>query len=283
MYLIYTKPDKRLHITICDVGQGDAILIRTPANKNYLIDGGPDNKVLNCLGRKTPFYNRSIESISISHLHSDHITGVIETIKRYGVKNIVINTIKQNTPEVKELFSQLKNKHISVSTAFKGDHLQLGKEVTGQIFYPQPDSWNTQSGEWQAYLYDFNDSSTVFTLHYHKLMVLFTGDAGKDILDKVADSVEFKNEMQQSYARILKTPHHGSRDALSTRLLDTYAPQLALISAGKNNSFGHPHQEVIQEYQKRNISIARTDLNGDIELISDGSQFAVKLEKKPHK
>ncbi len=271
--------DSNLHITICNVGQGDGIIIQTPDKKIYLVDGGPDDKILGCLGEKTPFYERSIEAVFVSHLHADHMVGFIEIMNRYNSKNIIVNKVKQNTPEVTQLYTKIADKKVTIKSLYENNTIHFGTGVIGKVYYPKPDSWNMESGEWQAYLDDFNDSSLVFALIQDANMFLFTGDAGSAILDQVTKSPEFQKDVEGTTMHILKIPHHGSSDGISERLLDVFKPNLAVISVGKENKFGHPHKDTIDSLKKRNIKLFRTDLNGNVEIIMDSQKLRVNVDK----
>lgn len=274
------KPDNKFHVTFCDVGQGDGIVLRSPENTIYLIDAGPDASILSCLGDKTPIFNRSINTIFISHLHADHLAGAIEVVKRYGVKTISTNTIGYQTPETQELVKQVKDHNVRLIETRKGQQLQLGSAISMQVYWPELTSWNQENGNWQAYLDDFNDSSLVFTLQHNKVLFIFTGDAGGKILDMIAQTQQYQDALRNTKVHILKVSHHGSKDVLAQRFLEATMPNLAVISAGKDNDFGHPHPEVLSELNKRNIPIARTDLNGDIEVTSNGMKVDTKYNNK---
>lgn len=280
-YILLTQlPDRKLHMVFCDVGQGDGIVLLSPENTTYLIDAGPDASILTCLGEKTPFFNRSIHTIFISHLHADHLSGAIEVVKRYGVKNISTNTIDYITPEKQELFTLIKDHKINIIESRKGQHLKLGSAIQAHIYWPKENSWNRESGNWKAYLDDFNDSSQVMTLMYDNVLFVLAGDAGAKILEEVSADPVFKEVVSKAQYRILKVSHHGSRDGDSDIFLDRLKPTVAVISAGKGNEYGHPHLETMESLQRRAIPFWRTDENGTIEFISDGRRVWSKLERK---
>jgi competence protein ComEC len=111
-------------------------------------------------------------------------------------------------------------------------------------------------------------------------MVLFTGDAGTRVLDQIAQDQQLSREAHYAQIRILKFPHHGSSDGISQKLIDVFKPQLALISVGKDNLFGHPNQTTLAFLARNHIPIARTDQQGDLELSSDGLKGWIKYQRK---
>lgn len=134
-YLV-TLPDDRLHVVFCDVGQGDAAYIRAPNNMDMLIDGGPNDKVLNCLGRHMPFYDRTIDVVMLSHAQKDHLQGLISVLERYEVKNVITTPVGNETEGYKNFIDLIKTKNIPVKNLFQGDEFYLGK-VKFKILWPE--------------------------------------------------------------------------------------------------------------------------------------------------
>jgi len=123
----FTLPDGKLHLVFCNVGQGDAAYIRTANNLDMLIDGGPDDKILSCLGRHMPFYDRTLDVVVLSHPQADHLTGLISVLQRYRVKNFVIGVIGNNDAKVyKQLIDEVNKKNIPVKHLYTGDNFSLG-------------------------------------------------------------------------------------------------------------------------------------------------------------
>ena len=276
-YLI-TLSDSRLHLYCCDGGQGDAAYIRTPSNQDMLIDGGPDDKVLSCLGRHMPFYDRTIDVVILSHPQKDHLQGLISVIDRYNVGYFIIGVEGNDTEGYKKLIQTIKKKNIKIKNLYTGDSLSLGK-VNFSVLWPERKWVASQLGSdlqraegltptTSAVLglttdTELNNFSYYLDLNYGSFNALFTGDGDSQIQPEI-----MKNTVLPDID-VLKFPHHGSKTGILSEFLDKIKPELAVISVGKN-SYGHPTKEAIELLSNRSISIKRTDREGDVEIISDG-------------
>lgn len=249
--------DRNLHIVFCDVGQGDGILITTPLKKQFLIDGGPDDRILSCLSKYMPFWDREIELVMVSHPQIDHFGGMEDIVSRYTIGTFVEPGVDGEAQAWKELKKELQAKQVRMKTVKKGDRIL----VDGLSFFVlNPYDAKFQSAD------DVNNASIVGVVSYGKFDVLLTGD----ILPKAISS--FVAELPD--IEVLKVPHHGSRNGLTKEMLLESLPEVAVITSGKKNKFGHPHTEVLSMLKK--VKTLRTDTTGDIEVISDGKTFWVK-------
>lgn len=286
---IVTLPDGKLHIVYCNVGQGDASFIRTPSNQDMLIDGGPNEEVLSCLGRHMPFYDRTIDVVLLTHPQKDHLQGLISVVQRYNVKYFVIGVEGNNTEGYKRLIQVLREKKVPVQNLFTGDSFTMGK-VKFDVLWPER-KWviakmkpaspagrqfnnltmNQLNMNGSAILglstdQNVNNFSYYLDLHYGKFQALFTGDGDSQIQPEVAAAVSLPD------VDILKYPHHGSKTGMLPEFLDKIKPELAVISVGEN-SYGHPSKEALELLSSRAIKIDRTDKGGDVEIISDGEKW----------
>lgn len=252
-----------MEIDYLDVGQGDAILIKTPYEQNILIDGGPDNKVLGELGRHLSFFDKNIDLVILTHPHTDHVVGLVEILRRYKVKKVLLAEVKNNSPPYLAFLEEIKKQNIEQEKITGPQDIVLGQDLNLKILYP----FNDIS---QKNFEDLNDSSILAKLIYKNNSFLFTGDAGeaveKDLLDNKIDIT----------ADVLKVGHHGSKYATSQEFLDIVKPEYAVIEVGKDNDFGHPHLRVLDRLTQNNIKIFRTDYLGTIILISDGINIEIK-------
>lgn len=250
-FIFYSEFSQRnLEFYVLDIGQGDAILIRTPQHYNILIDGGPDNKVVYKLGEYLPFYDRDIDLMVLTHPDGDHLIGLIEVLRRYKVKAVLLTGILDNSPPYLIWLELIKNKSIPVLIAGEIQNINLGLDLDLEIIYP----FTSVHGQ---KLKDRNDSSIVAKLNYGQTSILLTGDASIKIeKELLAENVDV-------LADILKAGHHGSKTSSGYNFLKEVNPQIAIISCGLNNKFGHPHQEVIENLNNLGIEIFRTDLDGD--------------------
>lgn len=289
---LFTLPDGKLHIYFCDVGQGDGAYIKYPDGEDMLIDGGPNNKVLGCLGRYMPFYDRTIDVVVLTHPQKDHMQGLISVIDRYNVKYFVIGVEGNNTEGYKRLLLGIKNKNIMVKNLYKGDTIGFG-EAKMKVMWPTRE-WVAKNVPMEQCSNDtmtqcnndtiaksnngavlglatdteLNDFSFYMHLSYGDFDALFTGDG--DV--RIQPLIESENVLPD--VEVLKFPHHGSRTGMMVEFLDKIKPELSIISVGKN-SYGHPTKEAIEILRNRDIKILRTDQEGDIEVVTDGKGWEV--------
>ena len=269
--LVY--PDQDLHLIFCDVGQGDAILI-TQGTTQVLIDGGPNQKVLSCLANHLPFWDRTIEMIILTHPDNDHLGGLPDVIERYNVTQLISHGLINNTAIFWAFREKVLEKNIPVFLPRTGDKVQLAGIVL-KVLFPQEKMgdelvWqkevDTQVLGTHLYPENTNEASIVTLLSYGDFDVLLPGDIGS----QNEGVIEADKEIE-----VLKVAHHGSKYSTSEEFLEQIKPKLAIISVGKN-SFGHPTSEVLGRLRDLGVEILRTDINGEIEVVSDGKTWGVK-------
>jgi len=268
IYQIITYNDKKLHVVVCDVGQGDAIFVRTPQGSDILIDGGPDDSVLNCLGKHMPFWDRTLEIMILTHPHSDHFIGLFEVLKNYKVKSFASEDLGNKTAGFNALMEEIKKQRIPTKYVFAGDRFILKDGVILKIVGPtQKFIQQTSPGGTIEESSEF--ASLESLLIYGKFSALLTGDS------QVA---ELRDAISNGLGNIdlLQVPHHGSRFGLTADILEVLSPKLAAISVGKNNKYGHPTSFILEMLKSLKIKTLRTDQVGDIEIISDGLSWRVK-------
>lgn len=251
-----------LMVDFLNIGQGDSIFIETPGNQQILIDGGPDSKILEKLGKEMPFYDRTIDLIILTHPEKDHLVGLLEVLRRYKVKNILWTGVVRNTVEWQEWISLIKKEKAEIRIAKIGNRIILKKE-NPKIFI---DILNPADGLNGKELKDSNDSSIVVDLTVGKNSFLFTGDIGF--------AVEKQLAKENINADVLKIAHHGSKYSSSEDFLKAVLPKLAIIEVGENN-YGHPTNEVLARLNNFGIETLRTDKDGDIKIFSDGNNLKI--------
>jgi competence protein ComEC len=254
---------KFLEVNFLDVGQGDAAFIETPKGQQVLIDGGPSSVILEKLGKEMPFWDRDIDLVILSHPEADHLSGLIDVLKKYKVRNILWTGIIRDTPEYKEWQKSIKEEGAKIYIAKKGEKILMSDGISMDVLYPFE---NLEGKELQ----DSNDTSIVGRLVFSSNSFIFTGDitqtAEKEIIDK---------DMGVN-SDVLKIAHHGSKTSSSEEFLKAVSPDVAVISVGKDNSYGHPTPEVLENLNKYGIKVLRTDELGDIKIISDGGVFKIE-------
>ena len=245
-----TLPDGKLHVVFCDVGQGDAAYIRAPNGSDIVIDGGPDERVLSCLGKKMPFYDRTIELLILSHPQAAHLTGLIEILKRYQVSQIIDSSAKVDSQAYKFWEKLIKEKKIKRLEAKAGQGIKVDGQLKLDILWPISN------------IGDPNSLSTVVRLSYGSFSALFTGDLENPSLSREA--------LAKWESFLLKVPHHGSKNGLTQKFLEAISPKIAVISVGKN-SYGHPSAEALKLLNF--VKLFRTDKDKTVEFITDGKTY----------
>jgi competence protein ComEC len=250
-----------LKVEFFDVGQGDAEFIETPRRQQILIDGGPDMSILEKLGKAMSFYDRYIDLIILTHPEADHLNGLIEVLKRHDIGAVITAGIIRDTQEYKEWINLLQEKKIPIYIAKAGGIINLGGNINVNILYP----FENLAGK---IISDTNNSSVVSKLVYGDFEVLFTGDIEKTTENKlVSADINLNSD-------ILKISHHGSKTSTTEEFLKAVNALLAIIEVGKDNQYGHPHQEVLERLN--NMRILQTGRDGDIKIFSDGLNFEIK-------
>ena len=246
-----------LTISFLDVGQGDSILIETPDGFEMLVDGGPNAAVLRQLSKERSFFDREIDVVVTTHPDLDHIGGLVDVLKRYKVQTI-LRTENENDKSAAEAFAAAAQKESAEEIlADAGQVLQLGASTTIQIFSPTGDE-----RQWES-----NASSIVLRVVYGNTSFMLTGDAPQEIEDYLV-----KTYGTQLDSDVLKLGHHGSKTSTSEAWLDTVTPRYTVVSAGLDNKYGHPHQDVMQRVFARNIQTSHTGTDGTVTFYSDGTK-----------
>lgn len=245
-----------LTVTFLDVGQGDAILIETPDGVQALIDGGPDGTVLRELARALPWGDRTLDLVVGTHPDKDHIGGLVDVLARYEVAQILTTENRGETMTASSYQDALVDETANISYARAGQVYQLGASTTLTVLSPARDPSMLES----------NTASIVVKISYGKTDFMLTGDAPQSIEDYlvVAYGAALASE-------VLKLGHHGSKTSTSALFLDTVAPQFAVVSAGADNSYGHPHEEVTERVMDSGAMLANTASAGAVTFVADGT------------
>ncbi|GIW64542.1 MAG: metallo beta-lactamase superfamily lipoprotein [Patescibacteria group bacterium] len=251
-YLIFLQIDKSTKIIFCNVGQGDAAYIRIENKTDVLIDAGPNKDVLSCLGKYMPFWDKEIELAFLSHSNKDHYQGFYYINERYKIKNFITTESPFVTNTYKQLINNLINKKTKIYYYFQREKINIGKNNQFIFFWPNKNLVSS----------DDNDYSQIMIFKNNNFKILFTGDATSKILNNILADNNFLNNK----INIIKIPHHGSKYGINKKFLEVIRPDIAVISVGKNNSYGHPAKEVLNLLKALNIKIKRTDINGDIKF-----------------
>ena len=236
-------------IAFLDVGQGDATYIRTTTGADVFIDGGPDRTILERVPEVMQPFDTTIETLILTHPDADHITGIVELVKRYDVQQIITTALPATKPLHLELLQLIEDKHIQHVIVSAGDELQLDTAMYCIVLYP---SLTTPLSSLET-----NDTSLTLECHFDATTILFTGDMSSLVEKELVQNVMLTD------IDVLKVPHHGSKSASTAEFLAAITPELCIIEVGSNNQYGHPHQEVMDRLQQY-CQIRRTDQEGTI-------------------
>jgi competence protein ComEC len=253
-----TWPGTGWQIASCDVGQGDATLIRS-ANQTMLIDAGRDPepiaKCLEALGVN------QVDVLLLTHFDADHVGGLAGVLERAQVRQALISPFDDDRPQVAVALDQLDSANVSVSTAEVGDRGMLG-DAEWIVVAPEPRAAGAE---------DSNDASVILRVETSQWLLLAFADAGERAQMR---TVRLRNSMLNRSAGkplIVKVSHHGSADQYA-ELFEDLRPEVALFSVGESNSYGHPTKRAIEIFEKAGSAIFRTDQQGSIALhMLDGS------------
>lgn len=274
MFLIYLL-DSKTTVVFCYVGQGDATYMRIRNQYDVLIDAGPDNAVLSCLGKYMPFFDRTIELAFITHPQKDHYGGFLSIFDRYKVKTLMLTQIHSSNESYQTLLHKAQSQNTSVIFPLKGDIMNIYDTVF-EFIWPEKSFLEANSHtrfKFSSKEYSLRDTtsdpnlfSLVFRFTYGKEHILFTGDATQEILSKMLENSAIKTT-------ILKMPHHGSSNGLNLDFLRLAEPSLTVISVGKKNRYNHPSPSILKMLKDNNTPYLRTDKNGNIALFLERNGF----------
>ena len=259
-------PDGDLHIYFLDVGQGDSTLIVTPSGRQALIDGGPDGDVVSqALTRALPGGDKSLDLVILTHLDSDHSHGLLEVLDRFIV-GAVVSGPNPTGGEMQARWEQRLEEHgITPVEVREGYSIQMDEDVELEVLNPPKDHL----------LGDSNNDSLALRLTYGEVSVLLTAD-----IEEEAEMRLLSGGMPLS-STVLKVGHHGSSTSTTQRFLEAVSPLVAVVSAGLDNPYGHPAWEVVERLESTVGAdyIFRTDIQGTVEVVSDGEQVWVRTEQ----
>lgn len=264
--VIFQIPDSKVHVIACDVGQGDGVLI-VYKNFQVLTDGGPPNgKLEKCLSNYLPFWDRQIEVVVNTHPQLDHFGGLINVFKNYKVETFIENKINVSTQEYKLLEKWVGTNGARIVNPNTHPSIRLGL-MQYDVFYPSGEVLDLFKKDNTR---DANDLSIQSLVKYGEFTALLTGDIGENM------SYEVLKNFPKESVDYIKIPHHGSKNGMVESYLREIMPKVAVISSGKNNSYGHPHKAILDLLKNKNIKILRTDEMGNVEIVTDGKKIWVK-------
>jgi competence protein ComEC len=253
--------ERRLELTVLDVGQGDAILIETPSGRDVLVDGGPGRAVLRGLGQEMAWHDRSIDLVVLTHPQADHATGLLDVFDRYEVRGVASASDSGDSLVARTLVSAWRSEGSLVRRVAAGTSIDLGDGARLDVLSP-------------AAVDEFtgNDASLVLMLVYGDVRFLLTGD-----IEATAERALVAGDADLG-ATVLKVAHHGSATSSTRAFVDAVAPSIAVVSSSAGNRYGHPDDEVVARLGEY-ADVYNTAVVGAVHFETDGQRLWVDTDQ----
>lgn len=263
------RPDGQVHITVLDVGQGDAILVEGDRGGRLLIDGGPDpERLIVELDARFPPWDRRIDVLILSHPHEDHAGGLPRLVQSYRIGRIFEPGMVGPGPAYHAFRADLALQARTPELLSTGDRLQLDS-IGLKVLWPDRDAVPREPPDGGT---SINDVSIVLLGTFGAQRFLLTGDIEQEI-----DPVLLSRGLPR--VDLLKVAHHGSRTSSTDAFLDAVRPRVAIVSVGAVNPYGHPAPETLTRIEARGARVYRTDWNGSVEATLDGSTLTLRADR----
>lgn len=299
-----------LAVYFYDIGQGDAIHVRTASGYDVLIDGGPTGRVAEKLGRTLPFWDHTIELMVLTHPHADHVAGLLEVLKRFEVERVLATGVLHTTDEYRAWLEEIKEQEIPLLVPQAGQEFLISNSQfldnseipipKLEILYPFERFEGKRVAE--AKIGEgggLNDTSIVARLTFGQTSFLFMGDATSVVEEQLlqrydtnqritdestnmqirefVDSHRIRGFVSPLAADVLKVGHHGSKYSTSREFLEAVRPKYAVIQVGKNR-YGHPAFATLWRLKQAGVEVLRNDTDGDIIFETDGTALNYYLK-----
>lgn len=246
-----------LRFHFIDVGQGDSSLIITPKGNTILIDAGDEAHAKKVLSYVREQGIEKLDLVIATHPDADHIGGMDKVIKNFDIGVFAMPDVSAKTNQYKQIQRELKAKKMKATRLYQGDEVQIDDDIDFEILSP------VKGKKYD----DTNEYSIVAKIVYKDTSFILMGDATME------NEVDIINNVPDIDIDVLKLGHHGSSTSSSDYFITKTSPNIAIISCGKNNKYGHPHQEVMRVLKKHGVTPYRTDEMGDIVITSDGKEI----------
>lgn len=253
-------PDETMRVAFLDVGQGDAVFVEAPNGNQVLIDGGPSRAVLRGLADQMWFWDRSIDVLIATHPDKDHIGGLVDVLDAYGVDAVLRSGARSKSGAFRAFRRSTQEEGARTHRLHAGQTVRLSPRVHFDVLFP-PKSAGVRDMEQ-------NKASVTGRLVYGDTAVLLSGDAPKEVEQYLARKYAGNLESE-----VLKVGHHGSDTSTAEPWLGWSDPEYAVISAGKDNPHGHPHESVTERLKRFETKVLQTKKRGTVVFESDGERI----------
>lgn len=250
-----TSPEVNLSVHYLDVGQGDSIFIEFPDSETMLIDSGENYYGEGIINYISDCGYSDIDYLVATHPHTDHIGSMGYIVRNFNIGSVYMPKVSANTKTYKNLLESILNKGLKINSAKEGFVIKETEDIIVEVLAPISIDSN-----------DLNNCSLVIKITYNNISYLFTGDAEK------AELAEITSDLS---ADVLKVGHHGSATSTYEEFLDEVNPDIAVISVGADNEYGHPHDDVMQCLNDYGCKIYRTDEDDTVTVSTDGNEITV--------
>jgi competence protein ComEC len=266
----------KLEVTILDVGQGDSLLVVSPRGRTLLIDGGgafrgfpgreehggidPGEEAVSPYLWSRGF--QKLDVVALTHAHQDHLGGLTAILQNFHVGQLWIGR-EVASPTLARLEDLARARRVPIEHQAQG-HTFAWDGVEGEFFWPAASTADVAASA-------KNNDSLVLRLRYRNRTILLPGDA-----EKAAErAILSQNSQAELQADVLKVGHHGSKNSTIPEFLAAVKPQMAIISAGEENPYGHPSRDLIARLEDAGVRILRTDRDGAVHVLTDGDRVQV--------
>ena len=248
-------PGGKLHFSVLDVGQGDSLFLQTPSGRQIVMDAGPDLSALSQLGERMPKLDRTIDLLVLSHPHLDHLAAFPEILRRYKVEAVMLAGMQYPGDRYVEMLEEIRKHNVRVIIPDPQKDIDLGDGVVLDVLWPKPEFFGKNPPNDEVH-----QAGIVLRVLFSNEALLLTGD-----IERETESAILRSGANVR-ATVLKVAHHGSKTSTSTGFLLAADPKVALISAGKNNKFRHPSEEILERFRHFSIPVRITKNEGAIDL-----------------
>ena len=267
LFAFYQNAKKpQLAVFFFDVGQGDAIFVESYDGTQILIDGGPPNRILPLIGKRMSYFDKYIDVVVLTHPHADHVSGLIEVLEKYNIGMLIESGVDYHTAEAKTFEKLIKEKNIKTVIIGHPVDLNFYNNAVLRFIYPE-ESFSGKT------LKNVHDSALISEIDFEGKKILLMSDAEKNVEKRLV------REGKIGDIDVLKTGHHGSKTSSNDFFLKVARPEYAVISAGRQNRYGHPHPDVLSRLSAAGAQIFRTDLDGTITLEIRNGELSLQKEK----